>query len=106
MCLTPAIVQRSDTDDGDEVDSKLSETHINMDILNQGISIEILLSSIIPAIEYFKNMCKEIEITKLPDNWKCLINRGKTPNDEIHQSFVSKKLLVQYDFLEIVHGDE
>ncbi|XP_025192174.1 uncharacterized protein LOC112592365 [Melanaphis sacchari] len=62
-----------------EVDSKLSETVINKDVLNQETS-EFHKSSIISTIEYFKNMCREIELTKLPDNWKYEINRCKNTN--------------------------
>ncbi|KAL4107529.1 hypothetical protein QTP88_017865 [Uroleucon formosanum] len=42
------------------VDSKLSETVINKHVLNQETTV-FLQSSIIPTIEYFKNMCWEIE---------------------------------------------
>ncbi|XP_022171020.1 uncharacterized protein LOC111034219, partial [Myzus persicae] len=90
-----------------EVDSKLSETVINKDVLNQETSV-FLKSSIIPTIEYFENMCREIELTKLPDNWKYEINRGKNTsitfytvqcNENEVGVFIEKQISLETDMI-------
>ncbi|KAL4092139.1 hypothetical protein QTP88_026695 [Uroleucon formosanum] len=90
-----------------EVDSKLSETVINKDALNQETSV-FLQSSIIPTIEYFKNMCREIELTKPPDNWKYEINREKNTsitfyivqcNENEVGVFIEKQISLEMDMI-------
>jgi len=78
-----------------------------MDVLNQGTT-EFLQSSLIPTIEYFENMCRKIEFTKLPDNWKYELNRGKKPsitfytvqcNENEVGVFIEKQISLEMDMI-------